>query len=126
LIDEKQCLKEIGVLPRHVAMFKAFAGDSSDNIPGCHGIGPVNAAKLVLEGDTVDEIIESQSPSGKLRATLELGKAMTKLSLQLVKLKRHDFEMKLTKHRGFSEAIKIWNKLEMENYDERTVDDVEF
>lgn len=38
-----------GVPPRFVPAVQALAGDSSDNVPGVPGVGPVKAAKLVQE-----------------------------------------------------------------------------
>ena len=52
LWDVKKYATEYGGLtPDYVPDYKAFVGDSSDNLPGCKGIGHVGALKLLTEGN---------------------------------------------------------------------------
>lgn len=44
--EEVQACKKTGVPPLRVPLFKALAGDSSDNLPGVPGFGPVTARRL--------------------------------------------------------------------------------
>jgi 5'-3' exonuclease len=46
-IDE--VLEKFGVYPAEVKYFKSLAGDSSDNVAGIKGIGPVTAVKIIEE-----------------------------------------------------------------------------
>ena len=47
-----------GIRPDQVASYKGLCGDSSDNLPGVHGIGPVTAAKLLQKFDTLKGIYD--------------------------------------------------------------------
>jgi len=44
-------------------------GDSSDNIPGCPGVGPKTAQKLLEEYDTIENLLEN---TDKIKGTLKL------------------------------------------------------
>ncbi len=52
-------LAEWGVQPTKFVDLKALMGDNGDNIPGCKGIGPKNAAKILAVFDTVDLCLDS-------------------------------------------------------------------
>lgn len=45
-----------GVRPDQIVDYKGLVGDPSDNLPGVNGIGPVSAAKLLQEYQTLDGI----------------------------------------------------------------------
>lgn len=50
----------------------ALMGDSSDNFPGCPGVGPKTATKLIEEFGSIDQLIEhSDQIAGKLREKVE-------------------------------------------------------
>ena len=61
-----QVIDRWGVLPSQIPDLLALMGDTSDNIPGVPGVGPVTAAKLLGQsGDGVEELlsrIESVTP----------------------------------------------------------------
>lgn len=57
--DKYKVLEKHGVPPSGIADLKALAGDSSDNIPGIKGIGPVTAAKLIQEFGNVKDVIKA-------------------------------------------------------------------
>jgi DNA polymerase I len=72
LYDEDQVLERYGVRPGNIADYKALVGDTSDNIPGVHGIGEKTAVKLIRQFGTIEEIyihIDEVIPL-KLRALL--------------------------------------------------------
>ena len=56
LFDEEAVIQKYGINPQQVADFKAFTGDTSDNIPGVPGIGEKTAAKLLQQFDSIDQI----------------------------------------------------------------------
>ncbi len=63
--DAQAVIEKVGVSPEKVIDLKALMGDSSDNIPGVKGVGPITGVKLIknfgsLEGvyKRVDEIDE--------------------------------------------------------------------
>ncbi len=47
-----------GVRPDQIVDYKGLTGDPSDNLPGVNGIGPVTAAKLLQDYQTLDGIYE--------------------------------------------------------------------
>ena len=50
----------------------ALMGDSADNFPGCPGVGPKTAAKLIAEFESIDNMLANSSKiKGKLREKVE-------------------------------------------------------
>ncbi|MDR2268395.1 MAG: DNA polymerase I, partial [Holosporaceae bacterium] len=91
VIRSEDVFEKYGVYPSQMTQFQALIGDSSDNIPGITGIGPVTAAKLLTEFQTLDGIYENLEVihPPKLRNRLRQGKANAELSLQLATLKNN-------------------------------------
>ena len=58
LYDEAAVSQKYGVAPSRIPDFKGLMGDASDNIPGVPGIGEKNAAKLIQEYGSTEEIYE--------------------------------------------------------------------
>ena len=56
LYGPEEVRTKYGVTVAQIVDFKALIGDSSDNIPGVAGIGPVTAAKLLNEYETLEGI----------------------------------------------------------------------
>lgn len=55
--------------PEHIVDYKAFKGDSSDNIPGVKGIGDKTATQLITQIGGIEEIYKQlEVTSSKLRA----------------------------------------------------------
>jgi DNA polymerase-1 len=48
-----------GLSPQQVCDFKGISGDSSDNLCGVKGVGPITAAKLILEYGSLEKIYEN-------------------------------------------------------------------
>ena len=73
--DEAAAQRRMGVMPRDLLAYKVLAGDDSDNIAGCVGVGKTRAMKLVNKYRTLDRIIaEGQhdvSFPPKMRAALK-------------------------------------------------------
>lgn len=58
--------------PDQVIDLLALMGDSADNFPGCPGVGPKTAAKLISEFGSIDAMLANSSKiKGKLREKVE-------------------------------------------------------
>jgi 5'-3' exonuclease len=57
--DAADVRARLGVEPPEVPMWKALAGDASDNIPGVTGIGAKTAATLVNRYHTLDALYDN-------------------------------------------------------------------
>lgn len=58
--------------PEQVIDLLALMGDSADNFPGCPGVGPKTAAKLIGEFGSIDVMLANSSKiKGKLREKVE-------------------------------------------------------
>lgn len=56
MLDTEAVIKKYGVKPEQFVDYLALVGDSSDNIPGVRGIGPVAAKTLLNEYSSLEEI----------------------------------------------------------------------
>lgn len=84
-----------GIEPAQVADALALMGDTSDNVPGVPGIGPVTAAKLILQYGSIDGIYRHLGElSPKRREALESARERVRLSRRLVEL-RDDLDVTL-------------------------------
>lgn len=63
-VNEKYGLKN----PKQVIDLLALMGDSADNIPGCPGVGPKTAEKLIQQYGSVENLLEH---SGELKGALK-------------------------------------------------------
>ena len=59
--------ERLGVPPQHVVDYLALVGDSSDNVPGVHGIGDKTACELVSQYGTLESILEHAGEIQKKR-----------------------------------------------------------
>lgn len=73
--------------PRQVIDFLALAGDSSDNVPGCPGVGKITASKLIKEYGCVSKMLEHAEIKGKLGERLTTNADNIRLSEVLVTIK---------------------------------------
>jgi len=70
--------------PAQVIDLLGLMGDSSDNIPGCPGIGPKNAQKLIAEFGGIDGIYQNLGQlKGKQKENLEAYEEQVRLSKKL-------------------------------------------
>jgi len=87
--DAKRIVEKWGISPSQFIDFLAFQGDSADNVPGVHGVGPKIAVELLKEWDTSEEIYKYLDIiGGKLSEKLEKGKDMFDLCKKLVTIKK--------------------------------------
>lgn len=82
----KEVYEKYGVTVEQWVDYRSLTGDSSDNIPGAKGIGPVSAKKLLQSYGSLDYIlehldeVEPKKFADKVRASLEDVKFSRKLS----------------------------------------------
>jgi DNA polymerase-1 len=97
LITEQTLKEELGITPAQVIDMLTLMGDTADNVPGVHGIGPKTAAQLIAEHGTLDAVIaaaEAGQIKGKRAENILAARAHLPLSRDLVTL-RHDVPINL-------------------------------
>ena len=71
--------------PGQVIDILGLTGDTSDNVPGCPGIGPKTAQKLIADFGSIEGLYENiDKVKGKVRDNLVEHEAQVRLSKQLV------------------------------------------
>lgn len=86
--DAKGVVEKWGVTPEQFIDYLAIVGDSSDNIPGVHGVGPKGAIKLINDFGTLENIYNNiDKIEGKLKTKLVESKDNAFLSKILVTIK---------------------------------------
>ena len=81
-------VEKYGVPPESFVDYLALVGDSSDNIPGVKGVGPVAAAKLLGKYGSLEEIYNNTADlKGKQRERVERDREKAFLSRRLAVLK---------------------------------------
>jgi DNA polymerase-1 len=89
LLDEKGVEEVFGVAPSKVGEVLAIMGDSSDNIPGCRGIGEKGALELIRAWGSVETIyahLDEVKPPRAQKALTE-HRAEVELSRELVRIR---------------------------------------
>lgn len=75
---------KLGVWPEQIIDYKGLCGDTSDNIPGVRGVGPVTAVKLLSEYKTLEGIYENiDSIKGAVQKKLQEGRDNAFISKKL-------------------------------------------
>ena len=89
-IHDKQVFEKFGVAPNRVIDAQSLIGDSSDNVPGVHGIGPKKASELISEFGSLDGIYEhiNDIKNERIRNLLIDGRDLAYISKKLVTLKQ--------------------------------------
>jgi DNA polymerase-1 len=89
LVGERNAAERLGVSPQHVIDYLALVGDSSDNIPGVHGIGPKTAVKLIQQFGSLDDILAHADDVTQKRAREALKRHAedARLSKELVSIR---------------------------------------
>jgi DNA polymerase-1 len=80
-----------GVAPGKMIDLQALTGDASDNIPGCPGIGPKTAAKMLEQFGSLDRLLENtERIEGRaVRQAVTTNKGSILMSRELVALDCH-------------------------------------
>jgi len=80
----KEVQERFGLSPSQLVDYKALIGDTSDNIPGVHGIGEKTATSLLGQFKSLDAIYAHlQDIPERVRSRLEAGRDSAYLSRQL-------------------------------------------
>ncbi len=87
-IGREEVRAKFGVYPEQVVDKLSLMGDSSDNVPGVPGVGPVAADKLLAEFGSLDEVLAhpDRIKAKGLREKIELHRDLALLSRELVTL----------------------------------------
>lgn len=88
-IHEPEVFEKFGVKPSQVIDAQSLIGDTSDNVPGVHGIGPKKAAELINQFGSLDGIYEhiNEIKNERVRNLLIDGHDAAYISKKLVTLK---------------------------------------
>ncbi len=89
-VREPEVLEKFGVRPNQVIDVQSLMGDSTDNVPGVHGIGPKKASELINQFGNLDNLYAhiDDIANERTRNMLRDGREMAYISRQLVTLKR--------------------------------------
>ena len=89
ILDDKKVMEKYRVShPSQVIDLLGLMGDTSDNIPGCPGVGPKTAEKLLEEFGSVENLLEnSDKLKGTLRTKIEENKEQILFSKFLATIK---------------------------------------
>jgi DNA polymerase I len=104
---------ELGVEPHQVPDWKALVGDTSDNIPGALGIGPVAAKKILEWYPTVEaalagfEQVIPRAVVPRIAQALVKSKADVRLSLKLATINAHVEVQRLPRQTDFARAQRV-------------------
>ena len=87
-LDEKGVIEKFGIEAKQVVDYLSIIGDSSDNIVGVNGIGPVGAVKLLKQYGCIDNILQNLDKLDKsTKEKIENSRDWLLLAQQLITLK---------------------------------------
>ncbi len=87
LFGQKEVEELLAVKPKQIVDYKALVGDSSDNYPGVHGIGPKTAVKLLGKYQDLDTIYKKiEKIEEKVAKKLAEGAESASLSRKLAQI----------------------------------------
>ncbi len=91
-LDPEAVQTKLGVGPASVVDFLALTGDSSDNVPGVRGVGPVGAAKLLRDFGDLESVLAAAKKRDKrltprLAQVLEEGEKDARAAVGLLRLR---------------------------------------
>jgi len=99
--DAAKVKEKFAVTPDHIIDLLGLMGDTSDNIPGCPGVGPKGAEKLITDFGSIEGIYEHiDELKGKqkenmvnFRSQIELSKVLATINTQApVEFNAEDFK----------------------------------
>ena len=88
-LDAKRLFEKKGFTPEQAVEIQTLTGDSTDNIPGVHGIGPKTAVKLINEYGSAQAVLDNAAKlTPKMAENVRSFADQLPLTRQLVTLKR--------------------------------------
>ena len=79
--DAAKVKEKFAVTPDHIIDLLGLMGDTSDNIPGCPGVGPKGAEKLITDYGSIEGIYEHiDELKGKLKENMVAFRSQVELS----------------------------------------------
>ena len=79
--DAAKVKEKFAVTPDHIIDLLGLMGDTSDNIPGCPGVGPKGAEKLITDFGSIEGIYEHiDELKGKLKENMVAYRSQVELS----------------------------------------------
>ncbi len=89
-VDQSNASERLGVPPERVVDYLALVGDSSDNVPGVHGVGEKTALALLRTFGDLDAILAApERITGKrAREAVQRDADLARLSRELVTIRR--------------------------------------
>ena len=116
--DAQAFVEKMGFAVSKLPFYFALLGDTSDNIPGVHGIGKKGATELVQKFDSLDDVYSrlEQVEKKRMRTALEENKDNAFLSRKLFILQYYTTDITLTDlvfdANNWSKARSLFEKLE--------------
>lgn len=118
LYNPEKVVEKYGVPPKAITDLKGLMGDKSDNIPGVPGVGKKTASKLLVEYQTIENILENvEDLKGKVKENIKANKEQLKMSKYLATIVRDidvgiDIKELTLKRPNYKELLKLFNELE--------------
>ncbi len=119
----KEVCEKYGIdRPEQVIDLLALEGDSSDNVPGCPGVGEKRAAKLISEWGSVENLIEhAHDLKGAIQKNIKDNAEQIKFSKELVTIKTDvpldvPLSSLLRTEPDIDKLIKIYDELEFKSF----------
>jgi DNA polymerase-1 len=121
--------EKFGCTPEQVIEVLALMGDSSDNVPGVHGVGPKTATKLIQQYGTLEALYEhlDEVQGDKLKQNLAEHRDTAFLSRELVtihtdvpvKVRFDDLTLKPADHTRNPKLLELLTELEFQTLRDR-------
>ena len=126
IMGPQEVMQKFGLSsPAQVVDMLGLMGDTSDNIPGCPGVGEKTAAKLLGEFGSIENLLANTDRlKGALRTKVETNREMIVFSKFLATIKTDapvvlDMEELSTKEADEEQLRKLFDELEFRSLSER-------
>lgn len=123
--EQEVCLKYGITTPLRVIDLLGLMGDSSDNIPGCPGVGEKTAVKLISEFGSIEELLDgTERLKGALKKKIEDNRKQIEFSKFLATIKTDvpialDLDALLVSTPDEDKLKKIFDELEFKSFANR-------
>jgi DNA polymerase-1 len=126
ITDSAGVVAKMGVPPERIIDLLSLMGDSSDNVPGAKGIGPVMAKKLIHQFGSVEKILAGvdQISANVARESLQENRALVELSKALVTIQTNvplglELEALKSQEGNSEKLLSLFKELEFKGFTER-------